>query len=62
MRTAAAVTSGDGGQKSDQVKDATFAAVGMRLIRFNVRNMPSVEQIRTALGDGTKLQSSRSFG
>lgn len=44
-------------KKSDEIKDATFAAIGMPLMRFHVRSMPSVEQIRSQLSDGAKLQS-----
>ena len=47
-------------KKSDHIKNGAFAATGMPLIRFNVRQMPSVEQIRTALGEGAKLQESGS--
>lgn len=40
--------------KSDEIKNAAFAAIGVPLIRFHVRELPSVQQIRTALGERNK--------
>lgn len=36
-------------KKSDAVKDVAFSAVNCPLIRFHVRHMPSVEEIREAI-------------
>ncbi len=36
--------------KSDVVKDVAFSAINYPLIRFHVRHMPSVEEIREAIG------------
>lgn len=35
--------------KSDAIKDAAFQSIGVPVIRFDVREMPSVETIRAAI-------------
>lgn len=52
----------DNRKKSDEIKNATFAAVDVPLIRFHVRALPNVEEIRSRLPGEAKLQSSGSLG
>lgn len=40
--------------KSDAIKDATFTAIGIPVIRFNVRNMPDTNRIKEAVKAATE--------